>query len=95
MMLVWVQPGPGPADVEEEALEQLLAVLGVLDLGVELDPQDAPFPVLQGGHRSVGAGGRGHEARRHLGHGVAVAHPHVGVGVGGPVGEQAARSPSG
>ena len=64
------------ADVEQEVPEQLLAVLGVLDFGVELRGVDAALGVLHGGNRAHG-GARGHgEPLGHAGDGVAVAHPH-------------------
>ena len=68
-----------PAGVEEEALEHLAAPLGVDHLGMELHPEDAALGVVEGGDRGVGTGRRGHETRRHLGDGVAVAHPHLGL----------------
>ena len=39
------------AHVDQEALEQPLAALGVRDLRVELHPVEAPAAVLQGGDR--------------------------------------------
>ena len=66
------------ARVEEEALEDLAAPLGVHDLGMELQPEDAALGVVHGGHRRIRAGGGGHEPRRHFGDGVAVAHPDLG-----------------
>ena len=64
------------ADLEQEVAQQLLAVLGVLDLGVELRGENLALGTLHGGNRAhVGAGGNG-KALGHLGHGVAVAHPH-------------------
>ncbi len=80
--------GPGPAYVEEEPLEQLLPTVSVLHLGVELHTEDPPLAVLEGGHRRVGRRRRGHETGRHVRDRVGVAHPHIGLGVGGPVGEQ-------
>ena len=77
--------GVGPrrravADVVEEALQEVPAPLGVDHLGVELHAVDAAVGVVEGGHRGVGAGGRGHEPVGHRGDGVAVAHPHLGLG---------------
>ena len=40
--------------------------------------EDAALIVVHGGDRGIGAGGGGHEARRRVGDGVAVAHPDVG-----------------
>ena len=65
MIEVWVHDGRAAADVEEEALEQLLAALGVDDLGVELHAVDAALGVAAGRppvRRALVA--RGHEARR-------------------------------
>ena len=63
------------ADGEEEVGEDLLAVLGVLDLGVELGGVNLALGVLHGGHGAdVGGGGDG-KALRDLADGVAVAHP--------------------
>ena len=42
---------PAPAGVVEEVLEQLLAVVGVHDLGVELHAVDAALAVLERGRR--------------------------------------------
>ena len=48
----------------------------MLDLGVELRGKDFALDALHGSNRAhVGAGGNG-KALGHLGHGVAVAHPH-------------------
>ena len=64
------------ADLKQEVAQQLLTVLGVLDLGVELRGEDLALGTLHGSNRAhVGAGGNG-KALGHLGHGVAVAHPH-------------------
>ena len=91
--------GRGPqrlaaADIDHEAAQQGLALQGVGDLGVELHA--VPALVLVGHRRdrdAVGGGGD-REARRHLGHVVAMAHPHVeaaGAGVVGQPGEQCVR----
>ena len=64
------------ADLKQEVAQQLLTVLGMLDLGVELRSEDLALNALHGGNRAhVGAGGDG-KAFGHLGNGVAVAHPH-------------------
>ena len=71
--------GPGgheAADVKEEVREQLAAVLGVAHLGVELRGVEVARRVLHGGHGAGLGRGRHRKARRHLTHGVAVAHPH-------------------
>jgi len=63
-----VRPGrKAPARIEQEPFEDLTASLGVHHLGMELHPEDAALGVVHGGHRRVGAGGRGHESRRDLG----------------------------
>ena len=51
MIEMWVQRGAAPAHVEEEALEELRAPVGVDHLGVELHAVDAPVGVAEGGHR--------------------------------------------
>ena len=64
------------ANLKQEVAQQLLTILGVLDLGVELRGEDLALGALHGGNRAhIGAGGDG-KALGHLGHGVAVAHPH-------------------
>ena len=64
------------ADLKQEVAQQLLTVLGVLDLGVELRGEDLALDALHGSNRAhVGAGGNG-KALGHLGNGVAMAHPH-------------------
>ena len=50
-------------DVEQEVLEDGLAVLGVQHLGVELDPGQAPVHVLEGGDGRTRGGGDDGEAR--------------------------------
>ena len=69
--------------------EQVAAVLGVDDLGVELHAEDPPVGIVEGGHRGVRAAGSGHEALGGPGDGVAVAHPHLGRL--GPVAEDRRR----
>ncbi len=64
------------ADLKQEVAQQLLTVLGMLDLRVELRGEDLALNALHGGNRAhIGAGGNG-KALGHLGDGVAVAHPH-------------------
>ena len=64
------------ADLKQEVAQQLLTVLGMLDLGVELRGEDLALDALHRSDRAhVGAGGNG-KALGHLGNGVAVAHPH-------------------
>ena len=58
----------------EEIAQHLTPAWGVHDLRVELDPKD-PIAIRERGHRRVAARCKGMEARRHLGHGVAMAHP--------------------
>ncbi len=68
--------GPAARGVEEERLEDLHAVLGVRDLGMELHAVDAAVAVFEPGDGyRVGARGHG-EAGRRGGDRVAVAHPH-------------------
>ena len=77
LLLDDVEHGPGRAAAGqlEEAGQDALAVLGVHDLGVELDAEQALGRVLHRGHRG-GLGPRGHgEAGRGRGGGVAVGHP--------------------
>ncbi len=68
------------ADVLQEAGEDLRAVWGVDDLGVELDPVDPPLRALERGDRRLGGGGQRRESLRRLEHGVAVAHPAALLG---------------
>ena len=64
------------ANLKQEVAQQLLTILGVLNLGMELRGKDLALGALHGGNRAyVGAGGDG-KALGHLGDGVAVAHPH-------------------
>ena len=64
------------ADVEEEVREDLLAVLGVLDLGVELRGVDALLGVLHRGDGAYGGPSGDDEALGHVADSVEVAHPH-------------------
>ena len=49
--------GPAAGRLVQEVPEQVHAPLGVGDIGVELDPVQAPLGVLERGHRGgVGAG---------------------------------------
>ena len=69
-------PGPlATADLVEEVLEDLRAVRRVHDLGMELDPVEAPGRRLEGGDRRGRRGRKRREAGRRLEDGVAVAHP--------------------
>ena len=64
------------ADLKQEVAQQLLTVLGVLDLGWNCVVKIFALDALHGGNRAhVGAGGNG-KALGYLGHGVTVAHPH-------------------
>ena len=67
-------------DLAQEALEDLGAVRGVHDLGVELDPVETALDRLERGDGRARAGGEGLEARRRLEHAVAVAHPRLLLG---------------
>ena len=67
-------------DVAQEALEDLRAVRGVDDLGVELDPVEPALGALEGGDRRAGARREGREAGRRLEDRVAVAHPALLLG---------------
>ena len=74
-----VEHGPGrpqPASSRKRASIRV-PVLGVHDLGVELDAEQAVPGVLHRGHRGGLLGPRGHgEAGRGLGGGIPVRHPH-------------------
>ena len=63
MIETWVQRRGDPADVVQEPLEEVGPPVGVDHLGVELDPVDLPLGVVEGGHRGLGAGRGGDEAR--------------------------------
>ena len=65
----------GAAHLIEEVVDHVDAVLGVVDLGVELDPIEAPGLVRNGHIGAAVAVGGESEAVRHLGHVVPVAHP--------------------
>ncbi len=70
-------PREAAAHVDEEVVEDLAAPVGVHDLGVELQAEEATLGVVHGCHRSAGARGARGEALGHGGDGVAVAHPHA------------------
>ena len=75
-MLSMVQDGRQPGQLEEPA-QDARTVLGVHDLGMELDAEQAPVRALYRGDRR-GLGLRSHrEAGRGRGGGIAVGHPHV------------------
>ena len=83
------RPGlPAAGDLVQEVLEDLLAVLGVQDLGVPLDAGEAAAGVLEGRDRGVVGGGQDGEALGGRLDRVAVRHPDV-VG-GGEAGQQGA-----
>ena len=65
----------GAADVAEEALEDVLPVRRVDDLGVELDAVDAALDRLERRDRRLRRRGERREARRRRVDGVAVRHP--------------------
>ena len=66
----------GAAGPPQEALHHIVAMCGVLYLRMELHPEQSPLGVLERGHRRS-LGGRGDLcARRRLGNGIEVAHPH-------------------
>jgi predicted ATPase/class 3 adenylate cyclase len=82
LLLNDVQHGPGrtAAGQLEEPAEHAGAVLGVHDLGVELDAEQAAGRVLDRRHRR-GRGPRGdREARRGRRAGIPVGHPHALLG---------------
>ena len=66
---------PAAGDVEQEVLQDQLAGLGVLHLGMPLHPGQSPLGRLEGGDRRAGAGGQRVETGRGRGHRVAVTHP--------------------
>ena len=71
-------PEPGAAaDAVDEALDDALALAGVGDLGVELEPVEAAVLVGDPGERGVGGLADGVEAGRQAIHPVAVAHPDI------------------
>ena len=65
----------------EEVLENILAAFGVLDFGVPLDAEDAPFAILECGNGRARRNGDHVEAFGSFVNAVAVAHPHVLVEV--------------
>src|SRR5262245_42474949 len=60
----------------EEVREHGLALRGVGHLRMELHRVEAPVGIGHGRHRTVGRGGKAHEAGRRPQHGVTMAHPH-------------------
>ena len=69
-------PAPlGAADVEDEVREDGAPLLGVRDLGVELDPELPPVGGLDRGVGGVVADPEDGHSLREPGRGVAVAHP--------------------
>ena len=54
-----------------------LAVLGVQDLGMKLDPGEPAGDVLERGHRRAGRATRHYEAVRGSGDFITVTHPHL------------------
>src|SRR5205823_6849524 len=77
------------ADVEDEGPIDLRTVLGVHDLRVELQTEEPAAGVLHRGHLAVVRLAGDDEARRHVDHRVAVAHPD-GELAGREAAEQAA-----
>ena len=69
------QSGVSPASLKRKLAEDFLAVLGVDDLGMELDAVEAAVRVFDGGGLGVGCPARDAEAGRELLEAVAVAHP--------------------
>ena len=82
------------ADVAEEALEDVLAVGRVDDLGVELDAVDAALDRLEGRDRRRGRRGQRGEAGRRREDGVAVRHPARLLARAGRAAARPARGPS-
>ena len=72
-----VPAGIAAADFLQETLVQARALLGVRDLGVELQRVVVARLVGHAADRQVGRGRDDLEARRQLYHAVAVAHPHI------------------
>src|SRR3989441_13236880 len=77
------------ADVEDEGAVDLGAVLGVDDLGMELQAEQPAAGMLHRGHLAVVRLAGDDEARRHVDHRVAVAHPDGELARG-----QAAKEPA-
>ena len=77
----------------EEVLQDLLALRGVRDLGMELDGVEAASLVSHGRHRAVRRRAERLKPPGRLHHGVAVAHPHAepAVALGLDAREQRAR----
>jgi len=69
--------GGQPGHVVQEVLDDLLAQLGVSDLGMPLHTGEPTIGVGERRHRGAQAVREPTEAGRFLGHGVAVAHPDV------------------
>jgi hypothetical protein len=65
------------ADVEGEAAQDVLPVLGVHDLGMEEQPVERPLRRFHCDDGRGGAGGRDAEAARHPADVVAMARPHL------------------
>ena len=77
--------GHGPfgrttGEVVQEAFDHVLAMGGVVHLGVELDTPDASLRILEHRYRCSVGGSRGPEALGCLGDRIEVAHPHRLVG---------------
>jgi hypothetical protein len=66
---------------EQEVLEHPLPALGVRDFRVELESEDRPLAVANGGEGAVLGGAEHAEARGELGHVIPVAHPDHGGGL--------------
>ena len=82
--------GPTARGIEEERLQDLHAVLGVRDLGMELHGVDAAVAILEAGDGNRVGTRRHREARGRGRDGVAVTHPHRLVD--GEIGEQQRRT---
>ncbi len=78
MLLDDVVRGPiarAAADIVNEALDDLLAVLGVGDLGMKLQTVISPFWISHAGQRRVRRCGDRHESIRESVDSITVAHP--------------------
>ena len=69
--------GTAPCDVAEEVLQDVLAGLAVVHLGVPLHTDEFAVQVLEGSHRGPSGAGQHLEALGGAGHRVAVTHPHI------------------